>query len=85
MLRWVGVRPYLHRVHGTGGEGGVGQRLGGPQEVADAVEVMLVLFDGLDAQSVSGQHRLVARGVARGREELEVAVATSQQEANPGG
>ena len=63
----------------------MGQRLGGPQEVADAVEVMLVLFDGLDAQAVSRQHRLVARRVARGRQELEVAVATAQQEADPGG
>ena len=62
---------------------GEGQR--GAQQVADSVVVVFVLLDGLDAEAVFGQHRLVAGGVARGREELKIAVATSEQEAKPVG
>lgn len=53
------------------------------QKVADAIEVVLVLFDGLDAQTVPGQHRLVTRSVAWWREELEISVAASQEKSQP--
>ena len=79
-----GVAPHLDRVHRAGGEGGVRERLGGAQQVADAVVVVLVLLDGLDAHAVFGQQGLVARGVARRRHELKVTVTTAQQETSPG-
>ena len=69
---------------GGWGEGGVCERLGWTQQVANAVKVVLVLLDGLDAHPVFGQQGLVARGVARGGQELEVSMTTAQQEASSG-
>ena len=76
---------HLDGVHGAGGEGGVGERQGGAQQVAHATAVVLVLLDGFDAHPLSGQHGLVARGVARGGHELEVSMTTAEEEASPAG
>lgn len=74
---------YLYGVHGARSERCVREGLSRTQKVADAVEVVLVLFDGLDAQTVPGQHRLVTRSVAWWREELEISVAASQEKSQP--
>ena len=77
------MAPHLDGVHGTGGERGVCERLGGTQQVSDTVVVVLVLLDGLDAHAVLGQQGLVARGVSGRRHEFEVTVTTAQQETSP--
>lgn len=53
------------------------------QKVADAIKVVLILFDGLDAQTVSGQHRFVTRSVAWWWEKFEISMAASQEESQP--
>lgn len=77
------VSVYLDGVHGAGGEGGVGEGLGGTQQVPDTAEVVLVLLDGFDAHPLSRQQSLVARGVAWWGHELEVSMATTQEEPSP--
>lgn len=42
-----------------------------------------ILLDGLQVESLSREHSLVARGVARWWEELEFSMAAPQEEANP--
>lgn len=74
---------YLYGVHGARRERCVREGLGRTQKVADAIEVVLVLFDGLDAQTVPRQHGFVTRSVARGRQELEVSVAASKEKPQP--
>ena len=81
----VSVGSYLNGVHGAGGEGGVGERQAGTQQVANATEVVLVLLDGFDAHPVSGQQSLIGRGVARGGHELEVSMTTAEEEPSPAG
>jgi len=75
----------LAGVHGRGDEGGLREELGGAQQVAPALVVPLVLLHRLHVHLLLGQQRLVARRVAGRRQELEVAVATAQQEAHSGG
>lgn len=58
-----------------------GQR--GAQQVAYAIKVVLVLLDGFDTHPLSRQQSLVARGIARRRHELKVAVTATEQEASP--
>ena len=43
-----------------------------------------ILLDGFQTESLSWEHSLVARGVARRREELEFAVAAPKEEPHPG-
>ena len=50
-----------------------------------AQQVVLVLLDGLHAHPVLEQQRLVARGVARRGQELQVSVSAAQKEASPEG
>lgn len=74
---------YLNGVHRAGGEGGVGEGLGGTQQVADAIEVMLVLLDGFDAHPLSRQQSLIAWGITGWRHELEVSMTATQEEPSP--
>lgn len=68
----------LNGVHGARGERGVVEGHGGTQQVAHAMEVVLVLLDGFNTHPVSGQQSLVARGVAGRGHELEVAMTTAK-------
>ena len=81
---YPGPRPHLGGVHGGGDEGGLGQEVGGAQQVADPLVVSLVLLHGLHVHLLLGQQCLVARRVAGWRQELEVSVATAQQETHSG-
>lgn len=74
---------YLYGVHGARRERCVREGLGRAQKIAHAVEVVLVLLDGLDAQTVPRQHGFVTRSVAWWRQELEVSVAASQEKPQP--
>lgn len=56
---------------------------GGAQQVAYAIEVMLVLFDGFNTHPLSRQKSLIARGIARRRHKLEVSVTTTKEEPSP--
>lgn len=71
---------HLNSVHRTGGEGGVGERQSGTQQVADSFKVVLVLLDGLNAHPVFRQQSLEARGITRRGQELEVSMTTTQEE-----
>ena len=42
-----------------------------------------ILLDGLQVESLSWEHSLVARGVARRRKELEFAMAATKEETHP--
>jgi len=57
--------------------------LRGTQQVAHALEVVLVLLDGFNTHPISGQQSLVARGVARRGHELEVAMTSAKEEPSP--
>ena len=74
---------YLYCVHRAGGEGSVREGLCRPQQIADTIEIMLILLDGLNTQSVLGQHSLIARGIAWRWEEFEVPMPPSQEKTNP--
>lgn len=43
-----------------------------------------ILLDGFQMESLSREHSLMARGIARGREELEFAMAPTKEEPHPG-
>lgn len=58
------------------------ERLCGTQKVSDSVEVVLILFNGLDAHSVFGQKGFVTRRVTGRRQEFEITMATAQEEAS---
>ena len=58
--------------------------MGGAQQVADPLVVPLVLLHGLHVHLLLGQQCLVARRVAGWWQELEVSVATAQQETHSG-
>lgn len=75
---------HLGGVDRSGDEGGLGEELGGPQHVTDPLVVSLVLLHGLNTHLFFGQQRLVARRVTSRWQELEVSMASSQQETNPG-
>lgn len=74
----------LAGVYGDGNEGGLGKEPCGAQQVSDALVITLVLLHRLNAHLLFGKQGLVARRVACRRQELEVAMAATQQEANPG-
>ena len=74
----------LAGVHGDGDEGGLGEEFRGAQQVSDPLVITLVLLHGLDAHLLLGEQGLVARGITGRRQELEVAMAATQQEAHPG-
>lgn len=42
-----------------------------------------VLLDGLQMESLSREHGLMARGIARWREELEFTMAATKEEPHP--
>lgn len=44
---------------------------------------MLVLFDGFNAHFLSGEQRLVARGIAGRWHELKVTMTTTEEEPSP--
>lgn len=73
----------LAGVYGDGNEGGLGKELCGAQQVSDALVVALVLLHWLDVHLLFGEQGLIARRIAGRWQELEVAVAATQQEANP--
>lgn len=77
------LRSYLYRVHGARSEGCVWKGLSGTQQVADAIEIMLVLLDGLNPQPVPRQHCFIAWSVAGWWEELKIPVTASQKKAKP--
>ena len=77
--------PNLRGVHRAGGEGGVGQRLCGAEQAVGRGAVAPVGLDGFQAQPLAGQQRLGAGRITGGGQELEIAVATPQQEAQPVG
>lgn len=54
------------------------ERQSGTQEVADPIEIMLILFDGFNAHPLSGQQSLIAWGIARWRHEFEVSMTTTE-------
>ena len=82
---WFQVRRfYLNSVHRAGGERGVGEGLGGTQQVAHTVKVVLVLLDGLNAHPLSRQQGLVAGGIAGWGHEFEVSMTTAKKETSPG-
>lgn len=60
----------------------MGERLGRPQKVPDIIEVMLVLFNGLDPQPISGQNCLIAWGITWRREEFEVSMPPAKEKPN---
>lgn len=74
---------YLTCVDWDGDVGGLREELGGSQQVADPLVVPLVLLYGLNVHLLFGQQRLVARRVASRGQELEISVASAQQEAHP--
>lgn len=78
-----GTSPHLAGVHRSGDVGGLREELGGSQQVADPLVVPLVLLHRLDVHLLLGQQRLIARGVTGGWQELEISVASTQQEADP--
>lgn len=61
----------------------MGEGLRGTQQVAYAMEVVLVLLDGFNTHPLSRQQSLVARGIARRGHELEVSMTTAKEETNP--
>lgn len=74
---------YLNSVHRAGSERGVSEGLGGAQQVAHAIEVMLVLLNGFNTHPLSRQKSLIARGIARRRHKLEVSMTTTKEEPSP--
>lgn len=54
------------------------ERQSGTQEVAHAIEVMFVLFDGFDTHPLSGQQSLIAGGITGWRHEFKVSVTTTE-------
>lgn len=75
---------YLYCVHRAGGEGGVREGLCRPQQIADTIDIMLILLDGLNMQLILGQHSLIAWSIAWGWEEFKVSMTPSQEKTNPG-
>ncbi len=75
--------PHLAGVDRNGDEGGLREELGGSQQVADALVISLVLLHRLHMHLLFGQQCLVARRVTSGWQELEISVASTQQEADP--
>jgi len=69
---------YLYSVHRARSEGCMREALSWTQQVAYAIKIMLVLLDGLNAQTVPRQNRLVARSVSWRWEELKIPVAPSK-------
>lgn len=80
----VNSEAHLAGVNRCGNEGGLREELGGSQQVADAIMVPLVLLHRLYVHLLLWQQRFVARRVTGRRQELEVSVASTQQEADPG-
>lgn len=54
------------------------ERQSGTQEVAHAIEIMLILFDGFNTHPLSGQQSLITWGIARWRHEFEVSMTTTE-------
>lgn len=76
------MKSYLHSVHRAGSEGSVGKRLGRSQNVPDPIEVMLVLFNGLNTQSIFGQNCLITRGITGRRKEFKVSMPSTKKKPN---
>lgn len=83
-VRGDGFGLYLYGVHRVGGERCMWEGLSWAQQVADVIKVMLVLFDGLDAQTVPGQHCFVTRSVAWWWEEFKISMPASKKKPQPG-
>lgn len=79
------MKSHLHSVHWTGSEGSVGKRLSRSQKVPDPIEVMLILFNGLNTQSIFGQNCLIAWGITRRRKEFEVSMPPTKEKPNSNG
>lgn len=81
---WKGrLSPYLYRVQRARGEGCVWKGLSGTQQIADAIEIMLVLLDGLNPQPVPRQHCFIAWSIAGWWEEFKIPVTASQKKPKP--
>lgn len=77
------VFSHLTGVNRSGDEGSLRQELSSSQQVTNPFVVPLVLLHRLYVHLLFRQQRLVAWGVTSGRQELEISVASTQQEADP--
>lgn len=76
-------KSHLTSVNRNRNEGSLREELCGAQKISHSFQISLILFDRLDAHLFFREQGFVTRCVSCWRQELEVSVATTQQEANP--
>lgn len=76
-------RQYLDSVHRAGHKVGVREAAAGAHQVGPPGPFPPILLDGLQMESLSREHSLMTRGIARRREELEFAMAATKEEPHP--
>lgn len=73
-------RANLAGLHRFGDEGRLGHKLGCAQQVPHTIYITFVLLHWLHPHLLLGQQGLITWRVTQGRKELEIAMATPQQE-----